>query len=356
MRQEVPAWWNDGQTAARHAVTLHVYARELVVLDQARRELARWPYGGMQLAEAHYRGRDLRLAHREYPDARLLIEDPALQQWLAGRVPGYRGAADASPLRQRLVLAVVALIVAVGAMLWLLPRLAGPLAAVVPQAWEVELGRQVVAPMLADSPVCADPAGRQALEHLLQRLLEAAPTEYPVEVHVIDRTVVNALAAPGGQIVLFSGLIGAAQSPDELAGVLAHELAHVRERHGMEALIRQLGLSLLISAMVGDLSAAAALGGEAGRLLLALSFSRQVEAEADAEAVEMLRRAQIDTRGMARFFERLADEPADGPAWLSSHPPPALRGAIGHPDSPLPPVLEPVAWQTLQEICTRPER
>ena len=165
----------------------------------------------------------------------------------------------------------------------------------------------------------------------------------------------NAFAAPGGFIVIFNGLLKAARSPDEVAGVLAHEMGHVIERHGAEALVRTVGLSLIFQIFVGDASGLVGLGAAAGQLLLELSYSRGDEAEADATAVTALVAADIRRNGLADFFARLdreAEDQSEEFALLSSHPlnsdrVEAIRKApVGGGRA-----MSVSAWRALKTIC-----
>ena len=112
-----------------------------------------------------------------------------------------------------------------------------------------------------------------------------------------DRSV-NAFAAPGGHVVVLSGLIDEAKSGDEVAGVLAHEIAHVIHRHPMESLVRAMGLAVLAEALSGD-----GLGGTAAMLLAVTAYSREAEAEADATAVALLEGSRgLRSVGLDRFL------------------------------------------------------
>ena len=90
---------------------------------------------------------------------------------------------------------------------------------------------------------CNGPGGQAALDALVRKIDQGKPA---VRVHVANIGMVNAVALPGGNIVLFRGLLQEAKSPDEIAGVLGHEIGHVRKRHVVRALMRQAGLSVLL--------------------------------------------------------------------------------------------------------------
>lgn len=136
---------------------------------------------------------------------------------------------------------------------------------------------------------------------------------------VADRPDINAFAAPGGVVVVNSGLIRAADSAEELAGVLTHEVAHAELRHTLRGVIKSLGLRAMVSLVIGDISAS--VFADAATRLTALRFSRDAEREADAEGLRRLVVARIDPVGMIRFYEKLAAEQRlSPPAILSTHP------------------------------------
>ncbi len=136
---------------------------------------------------------------------------------------------------------------------------------------------------------------------------------------VADRPDINAFAAPGGVVVVFSGLIRAAGSAEELAGVLAHEVAHAELRHTLRGVIKSVGLRALTAAVIGDISGS--VFADAAARLTELRFSRDAEREADADGLRRLVAARIDPSGMIRFYEKLtAEQRLSAPSILSTHP------------------------------------
>jgi Zn-dependent protease with chaperone function len=132
----------------------------------------------------------------------------------------------------------------------------------------------------------------------------------------------NAFALPGGTIVLTDALVALARSDAEILGVLAHEIAHVEERHGLRQLYRALGLSVMISLVGADSGEIVdEVVGQAG-LLLSLSYSRRFEAAADRRAIDLMRAARHDPEALASMLERLlTDCPACGArSWYGTHP------------------------------------
>lgn len=136
---------------------------------------------------------------------------------------------------------------------------------------------------------------------------------------VADRSDVNAFAAPGGVVVVFNGLIRSAGSAEELAGVLAHEVAHAELRHSLRGMVKSLGLRALVSLLTGD--ASGGVFADAATRLTELRFSREAEREADDDGLRRLVKARIDPNGMLRFYQKLAGERRPSPPpLLSTHP------------------------------------
>jgi predicted Zn-dependent protease len=164
---------------------------------------------------------------------------------------------------------------------------------------------------------CRNAEGQRALEALVERVAPGA-TKGPdaIRVAALDVPMFNAAALPGGYIVVFKPAITESDT-DALAGILAHEVAHVRRRHVTEALIREFGIGALIRLFAGDLGANA-------EQLVALSYTRGNEAQADGDAIAMLRRAGISPRPTAALFEKLSAQEQKGlnvsAAFLRSHP------------------------------------
>ena len=203
--------------------------------------------------------------------------------------------------------------------------------------------------------VCQAPAGDAALALLTARLAAPlAPELRPRRVVVVRQAMINALALPGGTVLLFQGLLDDALGPDEVAGVLAHEFTHIAERHVTAATIRGLGLGALVTLVTGDASGALAGGATA---LLAGAYSRDDEEAADRGAVRLLDAASVSTAGMAAFFRRIGEREARGgalPAWLSTHPDPEARAAAvtrAGPERAVSPALPAEQWAALRAIC-----
>ncbi len=148
--------------------------------------------------------------------------------------------------------AVTAAAIGAGLYMWGIPAAAAVLAARVPVSWEERLGQAAVQEITASKRRCADAEREEAIGEIVKRLLEPQPrAPYTVRVIVVDDLTVNAFAVPGGQVVLLRGLVERARTPEELAGVLAHELQHVLQRHTTRLLLQHASTGLLLVAVSG---------------------------------------------------------------------------------------------------------
>lgn len=163
-----------------------------------------------------------------------------------------------------------------------------------------------------------------AIQVMVDRLSpQAEAHDFRFEVHVIHAPIVNAFALPGGKIVVYTGLMERADTPEQVAGVLAHEMAHVTLRHGLQRISQSLGLAAALNLLLGDTQGLIAAGGELLQLASINSYSREQENAADEVGAFMLHAAGIDPLAMAQFFESLKHHDGQGPgivSWISTHP------------------------------------
>ena len=354
----------DGESAARREVEVRLAPDGVRIVEAAsgHRQLAYWGFRELRSVDEP-EGGDSRRIRAGNGRARLVIEDPPLIAAIAERAPRIaRRESGWTVLCLRWAGLLAVSIAVLLATLWFgLPRFADQATRLVPHEWEIAFGDRLVEPVIRhltqlddtdEVAFCTAARGRAALEELTRRLAPAA-SPYRFEVRVVNLEMVNAFALPGGQIVIAEGLLHFAESADEVAGVLAHEMGHVLHRHSTASIIESLGLAFLFGAMLGDLGTGVISG--AGETLVGLSFRREAEAQADERAFALLERARLSSRGIANFFERMQGKARDRPALLhllSSHPPTesrrrrAVDGAI-----PAPPALGEDEWRSLKDIC-----
>jgi Zn-dependent protease with chaperone function len=196
----------------------------------------------------------------------------------------------------------------------------------IPVEWENQLGAVAYRQMLSGQTILKEQAAVAAVQEMTRRLIEQVPTNpYKFEVSVVRSDVVNAFALPGGYVVVFTGLIQKAESAEEVAGVLGHEISHVLKRHGMERIIKQLGFAAVVTILLGDQQGLIGLAQQLGMELVTLKFSREQETEADLSGLRLLHEAKIAPNGMISFFNRLSEQDKHQVELFSTHPMSASR-------------------------------
>jgi predicted Zn-dependent protease len=191
-------------------------------------------------------------------------------------------------------------------------------------ATEIGIGEQALAQLEREHELTQDGLAAKTVADIGARLTRGSKYQY--RWYVSDEEEVNAYALPGGIVVVNKGLIEEADSAEELAGVLAHEVQHVEHRHTLQQMISSAGWAAVLAVVLGDVSAITAI---VIHQLGNLRNSRMLEAEADVEGMKALARAGIPLDGMVSLFRRLQAEDSKkggaGPALLSSHPATAER-------------------------------
>ena len=222
----------------------------------------------------------------------------------------------------------------------------------VPISWEAGMSDDNLEDLSANT--CHTPASDAALAKL------SAMLDYqnkdgslpPVRVEIIKLDMINAVALPGGRVLVFDGLLKHIDSPDTLAGVIGHEIGHVRERHVMQAMLREFGISMVLSGFKSGVT------NTLGRMTT-LSYSREAESEADVWARASLAQANVSPVPTAGFFTGPVNQPPAAQyamaAYLNSHPDPASRaesfGAAFRRDKTYRSALGKAQFAAIQTAC-----
>lgn len=359
-----PAHYLDGRTATRHPVTLTVTPSTLLIVmaDGSSRE---WPYDQIRQTQGAYRGEPVRLEFGPEPCEALVVPTPAVLAEIHAAAPGiarhlHNPAWRHARLHWTLGAALGLSLMLIGLYRWGILGLASVATPYVPVSWEESLGRQVVDRLAPKNQQCRDPERLQKLNQIAQTLAATRPASpYRITVSVVDNPTLNAFAAPGGQVILLRGLLERTNSPEELAGVLAHELQHIYQRHTIKAILEQTASSLLLTAVSGDLSEGLAWGIEGARAMGTLHYNRAHEREADIEGLHMLQAAHVDPAAMVAMYGSMqqgAQNPQAPPEFLSTHPNmnerlAALLELSAPPSSDPQPLLPGEDWQDIRSLC-----
>jgi beta-barrel assembly-enhancing protease len=225
------------------------------------------------------------------------------------------------------LLLVLALLAVVGFLGWLGVRQLATLAAAhLPPEAERSFGKLAWQQLAPESERCTNVETLTYVDKVLAPLLAQQPAEFAFEVAVVDVEELNAYALPGGYVTVNMGMLKAIARSEELAGVLAHELAHVTLRHSARRVVAQLGTMTLIGLFFGGTDISTPVQVVAN--LATTAYGREQETEADDQGLHTLIGARVDPRGMAELFERLARNAPTPPELLSSHPDPGKRAKL----------------------------
>ncbi len=170
----------------------------------------------------------------------------------------------------------------------------------------------------------------QSVDSIVTRICESNRIDRKsIKLHILQKDEVNAFALPGRHLIIFSGLILNTDNPEELSGVIGHELGHIELNHVMHKLVREVGLSVLISMTTGGKGGTEVIT-ETAKFLSTTAFDRELEKEADLKAVDYLLEANINPEHLANFLYRMSAQEPDTfmyLSWISSHPESKERAA-----------------------------
>jgi predicted Zn-dependent protease len=353
----------DGRTAGRRPVTISVTPSGLLIHQQDGSTLW-WLYEQLRHSEGYDSRDPVRLEKGDGIAEAIVVAHDGLLEAIRQIAPGassrFRTPARGAVRLLRIVIAAVAsVLLAAFLYLWGIPALTDAAASHVPVQWEERLGRSVMQHLAPEERQCNDPQRTQALDEILGTLLAPQPeSPYSFTVTVVDDDDANAFAVPGGQIVVFHGLLMKAESAEELAGVLAHEIEHIRQRHSLKAVFRGLSLRALLG-MVTSGGAGIGTAMETAGAVGTLRYQRGDEEAADREGMQLILEARIDPAGIVRLMRRLDENGGSrsrGLEYLSSHPLTEARVeqleqmANQARYSPAP-LLPNYSWDDIRKVC-----
>jgi Zn-dependent protease with chaperone function len=354
------AHYLDGAGARRQPVTIEVRPEGIAILSEGR-EVAFWRRTDIHSADA---SKDvMRIGAEGAPElARLEIRDSALREAITAQYPGLPGRRRGGQASARQIVfwslgTAVSLVLTV---VFIVPLLADRLAPLVPFPVEVRLGEAVGNQVRAifGGEVCRSGAGDAALAKLNAALTSVSDLPMPADISVLKSETVNAITLPGGRIYVFEGLLDAADSADELAGVIAHELGHVAHRDSLRKLLQSGGSSFLLGLLFGDVTGGAVIV-IAAQTLIDTRYSRDAERAADSFSADTMLALGRSPKPLGIFLKRIDRGGWSALAFISSHPVTAERlAAMERQDRTETgdPLLTPSEWRSLKSICDGSER
>ncbi len=219
------------------------------------------------------------------------------------------------------ILALAAAGVVAAIYLYVVPTAGRMIAQRMPPHVEVRLGKAVVDQLAPRDEQCLDYGVAGPIGFILENLSKHVEGgAYQFKAYVANRDQINAFAAPGGSIVVYSGLLNKTRVPEELAAIFAHEITHVIQKHGTHAVLRALTFQTMMSFVLGEIDGAILqLAGHLGDL----RYAREDEQSADQGAMLLMERSRLDPRAIASIYQALQQSSPEQPgatSYLSSHP------------------------------------
>lgn len=354
-----PARYFDGLSAESRPAT--AWADTNGVWIEREGEPARcWPFEEIVLMRGG-RHEAVQLERRSTPVEVLVVDATGFLDELRASMPRGVKLSGGGPglpgLQTLLMIAAVGALVLFSLYRFGIPMLAEVAADHVPPEWERQYGENVMRSLVPEAERVTAPEIVGPVRTAYRSLAKGAGLEdLPEHAIVWRQAMPNAFAAPGGSVVLTTGLLAILEDPDQMAAVIAHELGHVGHRHVIRSALRELSLGLLLGLVAGDqsvLSHGLRTAGELG----GLSYSRDQEREADEVGLRLLEAHGVSGTALVGALERLkAASGSPGlPGFLSTHPAPEdrirrIREHLAAPDERADaPWRDEAAWRALQQ-------
>lgn len=336
----------DGRTAGKKSVSVRPSPSGLILTFPDKREVS-WVYSSLRLADSGANKGPVRVEHEAKEGntsivETLVIADDSFLARVEDIAPNALGSLWEQPRHRKLKRVLLGLaVLVIPLFLYLVWKIAIPIATDtfvpnIPVSWEEKLGESAFQSMFGETPAPPSPEVRKALDEISRRLLEPVTSQpYNFRIYIHPSKMFNAMALPGGIIVVFQGLLDHTETPEELAGVLAHEFQHVLLRHPTRNLVRQVALSIILAMIVGDSGGVMGLILEMAGQLGALHYTRKMEVEADKYGMEMMLAGRVDPKGMIGIFKKFKEQ--EGKLTIQfgdEKSPDAKDGKKGDDDSP----------------------
>lgn len=365
-KTQYEAFYFDGINPIKHEVNVTITRDGLKIQKLKVDTYFWWDLSEINQTNDIYADKEVKLEKGDDIPEILIIKDVSFIKSLKQISPDFQtkfqtSASRSQWLKMIVYLSIASIIIIIVFYKWLFPSLAELIARNIPVSWEVKLGQNYKEYFTAQFGLCEEKELTDKIYQIKDQLVDTLhKTNYQYNLTILDHDMVNAFALPGGDIIIFRGLIEKSKRPEELAGVMAHEIQHIEQRHMTKILIKDKSLDILISSMTGD-SGGASTALMAAKTLGSLAYRRSEESSADTEGLKMLVNARIDPNGLIDFFETLKKEYGNMPdifKYISTHPDTEdrigkldniIKGYSFKPEKLLPDVN----WEQAKMLCSK---
>ncbi len=313
-----------------------------------------WAKEELQLMERPFRDKPAVMGSKSMLGARLVIQSEEAFESILPLISSknIKLSHVHHPWRVAWILLVGALIVIL-LPIWNFPLVSLWIAKIIPYSWEQSLWEHEVKNKFEDKLECVSPEGKRALNKIVTKLSDVSNSKHRFDIRVIPAPeFVNAESTPGFHIFIYSGLFNI-DTPDGIAGVIAHEMGHSMQHHVIASVINELGIRAFYNSVLGVSNKNIAFD------YLNLKYRRDYETQADKIAIELMKKANINPSGFRESMEYLAKQEGDYQGlepYLIDHPTHKERITLikkNESTKHYEPVLTPEEWQSLKNICTK---
>jgi beta-barrel assembly-enhancing protease len=339
----------DGITSAEHHVNIGFGYKQLHIRTATQSYF--WNSADITLRSNPHDGLPIRLGNEVMLMQRLEIHSELAWKRIKIEYPEIGKKSLHIPANLNiLLLACVASVLLLWGLYTAIPAISESFAPYVPQSSKAELTKMIKTELFANRASCDAPEGKRVLQTMLTQLSENAH----VSISVIDDSVANAVTLPDDSILIFKGLIAQAETPSELAGVIAHELGHVEHQHAAKNLVRMLGSNFLLTLITGGTTSMVD-GTRVMHHILSSGYQRDMEREADEYAIALFKKKQLDLKDYAAFFKREKTQP-EFFNYISTHP--AHQERTDYIENHLVdynavPIISDKDWQSVKAVCAK---
>lgn len=299
------AKYNDGKFAKTHEVEVFIKGSYLAgKKPEINKTIFNWKLEDIKILELLQEQNKAIITNKQSDDERLYI-DIQFYEYLKKFIPQKSFFFSLFEFKKETYIPITILAIAVITILISsIPKFGRLIYPLIPESVEYRIGNSAKSAFGELFDFCNNQDGLNALYKLESQLQYSNQrVKDDLEIIVLDSFIPNAAATPGNKMFILSGLFNYTKNPDELAGIMAHEIGHMQYKHSMKALSESLALSFIFGVVVGDVTNAAYIG----ELLTEMKYSRDAEREADQFAARVLNESGIGTLGISKIFKKITE-------------------------------------------------
>ncbi len=297
--------------AGGRKVRLQFNVKELMVYSQENQFLFSWAYSDIHQAQGFMPPVPANFTHKRMQQYLLVIEDEHVYKAMIRSIRKEKHGWDAIKKRASIISISLAIMFLTVCLYFFGVEV---LARYLPWSAQQSIGKRYLQEIVEEDSMVSDPVANRLFASVYKPLIKAAQIKQPMTILIIRSPIQNAVTLPGGYILVFTGLIKQVKNPDALAGILAHELAHVKYQHNLRQIGRESAFEMVLVSIIGYNKIE-----QGTQFLISMTFSREFEQQADSAALNYLDKLKISSLPLKEFFQSMNDTD-DVLTFSSTHP------------------------------------